>query len=216
MNISHPALALLAAAFLAPAALPAQEMIDAEGKYELVQPPQPVDTPAGKVEIVDVFWYGCPHCFTFLPVMEAYEKRKADYVEIRRMPAIFRASWEIHARAFYTAKLLNALDRIHRPLFEAIHQQDRRLDTRQSLREFFVDHGVEAGAFDATFDSFAVETMVNKSRVMQGRYGVRGTPTVIVAGKYRVSASLAGGYEEMAQVAEALAAREHKAAMASN
>jgi len=216
MRLSHSALALLAAALLAPAALPAQDMIDPEGKYELVQPPQPTDVPAGKVEIVDVFWYGCPHCFSFLPAMEAYEERKADYVEIRRMPAIFRESWEMHARAFYTASLLNALDRIHRPLFEAIHDKGLRLDTRDSLREFFVAHGVEAGAFDATFDSFAVETMVSKSKVMQGRYGVRGTPSVIVAGKYRVSASLAGGYDEMAQVAEALAAREHKAKMASN
>ena len=216
MTISRPALALLAAALLLPAALPAQETIDPEGKYELVQPPQPTDVAAGKVEIVDVFWYGCPHCFSFLPVMEDYETRKADYVEIRQMPAIFRDSWLMHARAFYTAKLLNALDRVHRPLFEAIHEQGRRLDTRDSLREFFVAHGVDGGAFDATFDSFAVETMVSKSKVMQGRYGVRGTPTVIVAGKYRVSASLAGGYEEMAQVAAALAAREHDAQMASN
>ena len=185
-----------------PASLHAQETIDPEGRYELIQPPQPTESP-GKVEIVDVFWYGCPHCWRFLPSMEALEKRKADYVEIRRMPAIFRRNWEIHARAFYTAKLLNSVDTIHRPLFSAIHEKGQKLDTRESLREFFVARGIDGEAFDKTFDSFAVETLLRKSTVMQGRYGVRGT------------ASLAGGYDEMTQVAEALAAREHKATMAA-
>ena len=211
----HRLLALLAALVLiVPAAAQAQDAIDPEGKYELVQPPQPTETP-GKVEIVDVFWYGCPHCWHFLPSIEALEKRKPDYVEIRHMPAIFRESWEIHARAFYTAQLLNAVDVIHRPLFEAIHEQGKRMDTRKELRAFFVAHGIDGDAFDKTFDSFAVETLLRKSQVMQGRYGVRGTPTVIVNGKYRVSAGQAGGYEEMAKVAEALAEREHKAMMAA-
>ena len=216
--VSRPLSMLLAlAAFAAlslPAGVSAQELVDPEGKYVLIDPPQPTETP-GKVEIIDVFWYGCPHCWRFLPSMEALEKRKADYVEIRRMPAIFRRNWEMHARAFYTAKLLNAVEQIHRPLFSAIHEKGRKLDTRDDLRAFFVAQGIEGEAFDKTFDSFAVETMLRKSTVMQGRYGVRGTPSVIVNGKYRVSATEAGGYDDMAAVAEALAAREHKAMMAA-
>ena len=217
MKLTPHFLALVTAASLALPGVAAadQDLVDPEGKYELVQPPQPTDTP-GKIEIVDVFWYGCPHCYSFLPAMERYETRKADYVEVRRMPAIFRESWAIHARAFYTAHLLGAVEKVHRPLFEAIHEKGERMDTRDSLRALFVAHGVDGEAFDKTFDSFAVETMLRKSQVMQGRYGVRGTPTVIVNGKYRVSASLAGGYEEMARVAEALAAREHEATTASN
>lgn len=207
-------LLVTALALIGPAAASAQGNIDPQGKYELIDPPQPTDTP-GKVEVVDVFWYGCPHCFTFLPAMEAYEANKPDYVEIRRMPAIFRQNWEVHARAYYTAMLLNVVDRIHRPLFEAIHVKKLPLDSRDSLREFFVANGADGEAFDKTFDSFAVETLLRKSTVMQGRYGVRGTPSVIVNGKYRVSASLAGGYEEMVQVADALAAREHKATLAA-
>lgn len=204
--------AFLALAVSGPAA--AQQPIDPEGRYELIQPPQPTETP-GKVEIVDVFWYGCPHCWKFLPAVEALDERKADYVEIRRMPAIFRRNWEMHARAFYTAKLLNAVDAIHRPLFSSIHEKGQKLDNRQSLRAFFIAQGIDGDAFDKTFDSFAVETMLRKSTVMQGKYGVRGTPSIIVNGKYRVSASLAGGYEAMTQIAEALAAREHKAMMAA-
>lgn len=216
MTLTRRSFALQTGALLlVPALGAAQDLIDPEGKYDLIQPPQPTDTP-GKVEVVDVFWYGCPHCFKFLPAMERLEGRKADYLEIRRMPAIFRKNWEIHARAYYTAHLLNAIEKVHRPVFEAIHEKGQPLDTRDSLRALFVGLGVDGDAFDKTFDSFAVETMLRKSQVMQGRYGVRGTPSVIVNGKYRVSATKAGGYEEMARVAEALAAREHKATMASN
>jgi len=215
MTLAHRLMTLFAAVvLLGPAAALAQGGIDPQGKYELIDPPQPTDTP-GKVEVLDVFWYGCPHCFSFLPAMEAYEASKPDYVEIRRMPAIFRQNWEIHARAYYTASLLNVVERIHRPLFEAIHNKKQTLDTRESLRAFFIANGADGEAFDKTFDSFAVETLLRKSTVMQGRYGVRGTPSVIVNGKYRVSASLAGGYEQMVQVADALAAREHKAKLAA-
>jgi thiol:disulfide interchange protein DsbA len=215
MTLSYRILTLLSVLTLSvPAISFAQSSIDPEGKYEMVEPPQPTDTP-GKVEIVEVFWYGCPHCFRFLPSMEALVKRKADYVEIRRMPAIFRESWAIHARAYYTALLLNVVERVHRPLFEAIHEQKNPMNTPELLRALFVAHGVDGTAFDKTFDSFAVETMLRKSVLMQGRYGVRGTPSVIVNGKYRVSASLAGSYAAMAEVVEALAAREQKAAMAA-
>ena len=215
MSLSYRLLILLSVVALSiPAASIAQNTIDPEGKFELIDPPQTTDTP-GKVEIVDVFWYGCPHCYSFLPSMEALDKRKADYIEIRRMPAIFRKSWAIHARAYYTAKLLNVVESIHRPLFEAIHDKKQPLNTPQQLREFFVARGVEGEAFDKTFESFAVETMLRKSVLMQSRYGVRGTPSVIVNGKYRVSAGLAGGYAQMVDIAEALAAREQKTTLAS-
>ena len=148
-----------------------------EGKYELVVPPQPTET-GDKVEVLDVFWYGCPHCYSFLPALESYEKTKADYVEMRRMPAVFRKNWENHARAYYTAKLLGVEHTLHRKLFEAIHKDGKRMDTPRELRAFFVANGVEGEAFDKTFDSFAVETLLRKSMVMQGRYGVRGTPSV--------------------------------------
>ena len=212
-----PLLGTLLAALLtlSPLTAAAQQTIDPEGRYEPIQPPQPTESP-GKVEIVEVFWYGCPHCFRFLPVMEALDMRKAVYVALRRMPAIFRESWQIHARAYYTAQLLNKVDAVHRPLFEAIHDKGKRMDNREDIRALFVAHGVDGEAFDKTFDSFAVETLLRKSTVMQGRYGIRGTPSIVVNGKFRVSGTLAGGYDEMAAVAEALAAREHKAMMAGN
>jgi thiol:disulfide interchange protein DsbA len=185
------------------------QTFDPTGKYDLIKPAQPTET-EGKIEIIDVFWYGCPHCYQFMPTMEAYEINKPDYVEVRRMPAIFRPLWELHARAFYTADLLGVTDKLHRPIFEAMHKQKRQLDTREALIKFFGEHGVSQTDFEKTYDSFAVESLIRKSHVMQGRYGVRGTPSVIVNGKYRVSASKAGGYDGMLKVIQALVEQEQK------
>ena len=183
---------------------------DIEGKYEVLQPPQLTET-GDRIEVVDVFWYGCPHCYTFLPMMEAYEITKPEHVEIRRLPAIFRESWVAHARAFYTAKLLDVTNTTHRPLFEEIHEHRNPTDTREALAAFFERHGVDRTRFEQTYDSFAVESLVRKSILMQQRYGVTGTPSVIVNGKYRVTGRLAGSYNDVIAVVMALVDREHKA-----
>ena len=183
---------------------------DIEGKYEVLQPPLLTET-GDRIEVVDVFWYGCPHCYTFLPSMEAYEHIKPEYVEVRRMPAVFRESWVAHAHAYYTAMLLGVTDRTHRALFEEIHEHGKRADDKESLGAFFERHGVDRAEFDKTFDSFAVESLVRKSIVMQQRYGITGTPSVVVNGKYRVTGRLAGSYNNVIAVVAALADREYEA-----
>ena len=183
---------------------------DIEGKYELLQPPQLTET-GDRIEVVDVFWYGCPHCYTFLPMMEAYDKIKPEYVEIRRLPAVFRESWAAHARAYYTSLLLGVDNLTHRPLFEEIHEHRNPTDTREALAAFFERHGVDRTKFEQTYDSFAVESMVRKSVLMQQRYGITGTPSVVVNGKYRVTGRLAGSYNNVIAVVMTLVDREHKA-----
>jgi len=214
MNQHPPRLAAVAVAtfaLLAPSLAGAAGDIDVEGRYELVQPPQPTET-GEQVEVLDVFWYGCPHCYDFLPHMERWqEARQPGFIEVRRMPAVFRDSWVAHARAFYTARQLGIADEVHRPLFDAIHVEKRRMNTPDELADFFARHGVDRDIFLKTYDSFAVNQLVRRSVVMQERYGVRGTPSVIVNGKYRVTGSLAGGYPGMIEVIEALAEREHEA-----
>lgn len=184
--------------------------LDIEGKYEVLQPPQQTET-GDRIEVVDVFWYGCPHCYTFLPMMEAYEEVKPEYVEIRRLPAVFRENWVAHARAFYTAMLLGVVDQTHRPLFEEIHEQRNPTDHREALAAFFERQGVDRTAFEQTWDSFAVESLVRKSVLMQQRYGITGTPSVVVNGKYRVTGRLAGSYDNVIRVVDALVERERKA-----
>ena len=183
---------------------------DIEGRYEVLQPPQLTET-GDRIEVVDVFWYGCPHCYTFLPMLEAYELVKPEYVEIRRLPAIFRESWVPHARAFYTAELLGVVDATHRPLFEEIHEQRNPTDQRETLAAFFERRGVDRTAFEQTYDSFAVESLVRKSILMQQRYGITGTPSVVVNGKYRVTGRLAGGYDNVVPVIMALVEKEREA-----
>ena len=207
-------LMLLELLFAAPPAV-AGEAFDIEGKYQLVLPVQPTETP-GKIEVVDVFWYGCPHCFRFLPVMEEFEADLPEFVEVRRMPAIFRKSWVVHAKGYYAALLLGKAADIHRPLFVAIHVDKSKLGTRDELKAFFAKFGIGGADFDATFDSFGVESLVQKSMVMQGRYGVRRTPSVIVNGKYLVSGSLAGSYKNMLKVIRILADKEHRESQATN
>lgn len=183
---------------------------DIEGRFQRIVPEQPTETSQGVIEVVDIFGYRCPHCFSFLPVLERFESSVPDHVELRHLPVIFRQSWEAPARAFYTAKLLGVLDEIHRPIFEAIHLDGRPMDSEDAWRKLFAEHGVPGADFDKTFNSFAVQSMLRKSQVMQRRYGITATPTLIVNGKYRVPAGLAGGFENMIEVAEALIARERQ------
>ncbi len=201
---------LLAAFALTSAAGVRAAGFDIEGKFQRIVPNQPTETPQGIIEVVDIFGYRCPSCFSFLTVMERFQKGLADDVQIRHMPVIFRESWEAPARAFYTAKLLGVLDEVHRPIFEALHVDKRAMNSKDAWRKLFTEHGVSESDFDNTFDSFAVESMLRKSKVMQRRYGVTETPTVIVNGKYRVLAGMAGSYEGMIQITEGLIALERR------
>ncbi len=188
---------------------------DIEGKYHRIVPTQPTESPQGQVEVLEVFGYRCPHCFRFLPVMERFERATPEHVYLRRMPAIFQSSWELPARAYYTAKFLRVVEKLHRPIFEAVHIDKRRMDDVASWRKLFIDNGVSAVDFDKTFKSFAVDSGVRKSVVMQGRYGVTGTPSLVINGKYRVPAGLSGGYENMIRVALGLAEMERKLSLTS-
>ena len=210
MNKWLNCLSLLLWVAAAPLAAAQSAESDIEGMYELVDPPQATET-GDRIEVVDVFWYGCPHCYTFLGPMEAFEQTLPDYVEVRRLPVIFQESFVAHARAYYTSELLGVAERTHRALFEEIHERRNLTDHKDALGTFFERQGVDRTLFDRTFDSFAVESMVRKSILMQKRYGIRGTPSVIVNGKYRVTGRLAGSLENMIPVVRALAEREHAA-----
>ena len=125
-------LAIVASAALLPFSASLGAGIDPAGKYDQVRPPQPTDTP-DKVEVVEVFSYLCPHCFSFLPYMEKYQKSKPDYVAVRHMPAIFRNSWVAPARAFYTAQVLGIEKEVHRAIFEAIHVDKKPADADEGI-----------------------------------------------------------------------------------
>lgn len=159
-------------------------------EYHNISPPQPTST-SEQVEVVELFWYGCPHCYSFEPELDAWLEKKPQSVKFVRMPAVFRPSWEVHARAFYTAEALGVVDKIHRPLFDAIHKERRQLSDQASLRSFFVEQGVDGDEFDKTYSSFLVLAKVNRAKDMSRRYGVHGVPSMVVNGKYWTDAKSA-------------------------
>ena len=177
--------------------------------YERLAAAQPVDTP-DKVEVRELFWYACPHCYKFEPLLHDWLEKKPDDVVFVRMPAVFGPSWELLARAYYTAEALGVVDRVHQPLFDYLHKLRKRLRTPTDVKALFVKQGIDGDAFDKAWHSFPVVTKTNRSRRVQELYGVTGVPTLIVNGKYRTTATLAGGNQKMLQVIDYLVGLERK------
>lgn len=176
---------------------------------KLSQPQATVD--ANKIEVLELFWYGCPHCHKFQVHVERWLKTKPANVNYVRMPAVLREDWGLHARAFYTAETLGVIDKIHMPLFEAIHNEKRYLFTEGKLMQFFKEHGISNDDFRNTFHSFAVDSKVRRARQMSRRYQVRGTPAVIINGKYMTGPGMAKGFVNMIKVIDHLVAKDSRA-----
>ena len=156
-----------------------------EGKdYVRLPTPVPPATP-DKVEVVEMFWYGCPHCYELEPVTQEWLKRKPENVTFTRIPVAFGASWESGARAYYAAEALGVLDKLHQLLFDAFHQR-RKLNNEDELAAFFAEHGVDQEAFRKAYTSFQTETQLRRGNQLAQRYGVKGVPAVIVNGQYDV------------------------------
>ena len=177
--------------------------------YERISPEQPTET-GDKVEVREMFWYGCPHCFSFEPYVERWLRKKPVNAEFVRQPGIFRANWEPHARAYYVSEILGVFEKIHMPLFNAIHQQRRNLNDENALAAFFAEHGVKQDDFRKAYRSFAVETKVRHARVMGQRYGVDGVPSIIVNGKYRFSNRSTGSATKTLELINYLVEKESK------
>lgn len=177
-------------------------------EYERISPPVPTSS-SNKVEVVEMFWYGCPHCFQFEPHVKKWLKKKLANVEFIRVPATFRPLWKLHARAFYTAEVLGVMEKIHTPMFETYHLEKNRLDSEKALRKLFVKHGVKGSDFDDVFHSFAVETRLSRAIDLTQRYGIKGVPSIIVNGKYRTSGKISG-HAKMLDVVDFMIRKESK------
>ena len=153
--------------------------------YVRLPTPMPPAAP-GKIEVVEFFSYTCPHCYDLDPIVQEWLKRKPENVMFTRIAVAFGASWEPSARAYYAAEALGVLDKLHQPLFDAIHREKRRLSSEDELAVFFAEHGVDQAAFRKAYQSFQTETQLQRSKQLVQRYGVRGVPTVIVGGQYEV------------------------------
>jgi thiol:disulfide interchange protein DsbA len=207
LRLIHWLLLSFSLLLISPLAAAADPPFAEEVHYKLVNPPLPTPQ-ADKIEVVEMFWYGCPHCYHFEPLLEKWIEGKSDQVTFVHVPAIFRDSWLLHAQAFYTAKALGVLDKVHRPLFDAIHLEKRRFNTKEALADFFATQGVAKQDFLSTFESFAVQGKVQQAVVITRASGITGVPAMIVNGKYRTDAELAGSFERMLEVVDYLIAQE--------
>lgn len=178
--------------------------------YQKLVPAQPTSVGPDKVEVVEVFWYGCGHCYALDPAIEAWKARnKPDYVEFVRVPAMWNDTLRIHARIFYTAELLGKLDELHTPIFREIHTKGNALNTVERITAFFREHGVSTDEFQKAFSSFAVENKLQRADVLNRRYRIESVPSIIVNGKYKTDVGMAGGEAQLFQLIGELAASEH-------
>lgn len=181
-----------------------------EGEHYIpITPAQPTSS-KDQIEVVELFWYGCPHCFRLEPYVKRWLKKKPDNVKFVRMPGVLNPNWEIHARAYYTAEILGVVDKIHTPFFEALHEKKKRINTPDQIMALFKQHGVAEKDFKRLFRSFAVETKLRRAKDMGRRYQARGVPAIIVNGKYRISAQSAGGNAKVFKVVDQLVKQESK------
>ena len=187
-----------------------------EGKhYKRVSQEKMVD--GDKVEVLEFFWYGCPHCYSFEPHISKWKASKPANVEFDRIPATFQPLWVLHARAYYALQSLGVGEQIHPKFFSEIHNQKNYMKTLDSLIAFVQKHGVDKSEFVDAMNSFTVETKVRKARKLVDGYNLSGVPSVTVNGKYLISASMAGSYDNMIKIMNYLIEKETaKAALGDN
>lgn len=175
--------------------------------YERLDTPVPTNSQSG-VEVAEVFWYGCPHCYNFKPLIENWEANAPEYVNFVKIPAALGRSWEPHAYAFYALQAMGELDKVHDALFEALAGERRPLNTPEALADFVADYGVDRDEFVSTYKSFGVNARMQKAQSKIRGARITGTPTMLVNGKYTVSASMAGSHEAVLDVVDYLVAKE--------
>jgi len=169
----------------------------AKPQYTELNPPQPTDTDGKKVDVVEFFWYGCPHCYNLEPLLETWTKKLPPDVQFRRIPAVFNERWGHDAAIYYTFEALGVLDKLHRPFFDAIHRDHLRTDDPQAMTEWLSRQGVDPKKFFDTMKSFGVQSKTRRAAQLSVAYKIDGTPAMAVQGRYTVSADQGGSREGM-------------------
>ena len=170
----------------------------------------PVSVPAGKIEVVEFFWYGCPHCNALEPALEAWIKRLPADVVFRRVPVAFSATHEAHQRMFYALEAMGQLEALHRKIFAAIHTQRQRLDREADQEAFVAANGVDAAKFAELGKSFSVQTRMRQAKQLSMAYKIDGVPALGVQGRFYTAGSLAGDNMRALAVADFLIERVRK------
>lgn len=175
--------------------------------YRQLTPRVDTGLPEGRVQVVEVFWYGCPHCYQFQPVLREWRKTLPEHVEFTHMPAPFNDLWALHARVFFAAEALGVLDQVHLPFFDAIHAQGRNMQSESAILRFVDQRGLDADAFREAMRSPETTTALADAGLLVQAFQVEGVPSMVVDGRAMVSAGMTGSHEGMVRVVDQLIAR---------
>lgn len=181
-----------------------------EGKdYFALSAPIPVRDKS-KVEVVEKFWYGCPHCNSFDPYIQAWRTKQPDYVDFWHSPAVFSKTWKTHAQAYYTAEVLGVGEELHQPLFDALARDKKPLNNEGTLAKFFSDFGISEDKFKKAYNSFGVKSKVEQAAKRSVNYRITGVPAIIVNGKYRIEPGGAQSFPRFLEIVDYLVELERK------
>jgi protein dithiol oxidoreductase (disulfide-forming) len=188
---------------------PASERFKEGTHYRRIVPAQPTSLGPDKIEVVEAFWYGCDHCYSLEPAIEAWNAKKPHYVELVRVPSMGSETARMHARLFYTIEALGKVDPLHAQVFREIHVSGNPLNTIERITAFMKKNGVGAEEFNKAFSSFAVESRLQRADFLNRRYRIASVPMFIVNGKYTTDVGEAGGEQQMFALLGDLTAHEH-------
>lgn len=181
-----------------------------EGRhYQVITPPLP--TAPGKIEVVEFFWYSCPHCNAFEPKLAAWLKKLPPDVSFRRVPVAFRDDFVPQQRLFYTLEAMGKVDELHAKVFADIHQNRQPTDREDRILAFAEKNGLDRAKFQELYNSFNVSTKARKAKQLQDQYEVDGVPALGVAGRFYTDGTMAGGMDQALQVVDYLVAEARRA-----
>ncbi len=184
--------------------------------YGQINPEQPTQSDNNHIEVVEMFFYACPHCYKLEPSIEQWLKTKADDVDFVRVPAIIGPTWAEQAKAFYIAEELGIADSVRKKIFDSIHKDGKQYYNEYSLMTFFTEQGVDSNLFLELYQSKEIMEKASEARVKTVGYGIRGVPAIIVNGKYYTATYFVRDHDEMLKVVDFLIdkVREEKKAAA--
>ena len=195
-----------------PLAAQAQAQAFREGvDYLVLDKPAPTEAPAGKVEVVEFFWYGCPHCNSFEPQLDAWLKTAPKNVAFRRVPVSFRPDFEPHQRLYYALEAMGKVDELHKKVFYTIHIERQPLNTAALVATWAEKQGLDKAKFVEMYNSFSVSTKVRKATQLQDSYKVDGVPSLGIAGRYYTSSEQAKSMERALLITNYLVGLPRKA-----
>ena len=173
--------------------------------YLVVEKPAGVEAPAGKIEVVEFFWYSCSHCNAFEPALEGWIKRAPKDVAVRRVPVAFQDNFVPQQRLFYTLEAMGLLNKLHAKVFAAIHGEKQNLTKADAIVDWVAKQGVDKAKFEEQFNSFSVATKATRGTQLQNAYRVEGVPSLGVAGRFYTDSTLTKNMDRALQVVEFLA-----------